>query len=327
MGFKENGPGCCDCGDPAECDGLTCSWTQSWDSVQGEITYYWTVTATSNTHKINSILVDGVQQLASGEEVYTKSGSIGPYARGSAVPASVVLSATNTCGNTCTNTLEPDCCVRTTVSYTEISGFLSLYEASCSSSFTDSFGVTTTSNTYEKWTGADGLNGTWSEAFLSNAQIEPQPPFYRPNECWGYDYPLAITGVAGEWYGESSVTTSDNSYFRSGYSRETGYWEVAGFDLNFHSNVGEIYENENGSVWSDNNLPPIDIPHGKLLSDLDCLTPGSFGPAAGVVDNFYNCWDRYPPTVPSTCSGYDGNTGGRAGCYWNGGSARRWIGN
>lgn len=327
MGFKENGPGCCDCGDPAECDGLTCSWTQSWDSVQEEITYYWTVTATSNTHKINSILVDGVQQLASGEEVYTKSGSIGPYARGSAVPASVVLSATNTCGNTCTNTLEPDCCVRSTASFLEVAGFRSSYDIECVGSYVDGFsGVTVTNTESVEYTGADGLNGTHSSSFSSSASLGSPPA------CWDNPEPTA----SGQLYSEDIVTTSDASYSRTVTNREYGSFKIietftgTSAALIFESTHYDFYWEENGVVIDSGTFyDPWTFYLGSLvLPEAECIAAGAFGATSQLIPpGFEGCAGEVAGTT--VCTGEDGNTGASSGykCYWDSGTLRRWVGN
>lgn len=339
MAFKKNGPGCC-----CNCDEVQWSTASFQFDAAGKVYIDWTVSAVNNTHKITSITIEGVEQLAAGEEVFTKSGRA-EWNRGTDVPEPATppnFVATNECGNTGTMNPVPTCCHRTTVSYREITGLQSVHEKQCTLDlhiFTGTQFVTISGWRVEthRMEGLDDLNGTYTDSLKNQASV-----------CINTD-DISASGNAGELYAEETQGTQNT------VRETTGTWKLiyslsGGFlkpRLEFHASSYNYTRTSGGTVLTQvTNAPTSQVyvfndlglfinnsggPYNQYPPE-QCLTPGSFGDewqlSWNALTGYSGCHSAVGSSynVTATCTGIDGTAAGGL-CWHEAGFYRQWIQN
>lgn len=298
------------------CDDITCSLSLSSTYNPDKVKLTWTVqSSASGYYPIDSIVINGVQQLATGEQVFSKTGEI-EWNRGSSVPISISMTAENVCGNTCTTSVTPSCCMRNLLSYLEITGFNASYSHTCT--------FPNGSNNTSSVTGLDGLNGIWSDD-AADSDVG--------TGCWRWPLPIEATGV--ELYTEVDIP-GNPPFVPSEYrwTRLTGkaYLSSGSYYLQFLASTVSYYWEYNGNVIGQGTaassyLRTLTGSWIYNLPTIQCDTPGAYGSSIGVfpqpaiTNQCDEIGQHYNP--PPTCTGEDAITG--SSCYHFGGSIRGWL--
>ena len=300
------------------CDDMICTLQLVSTYDPDKVKLIWNVESVQGNYPIDSVIINGVEQLGVGEQVYVKSGEI-EWDRGSDVPASISITVTNTCNNQCTNSITPSCCMRNTVSYLEFTGFNNSYSHTC----TFPSGAYNTSTV----TGLDGLNGVWSQPAADS------DPF---TSCWEWPLPIEASGVEvytevfspgnppfvpSEWrwtrYTGKAYISTGFHYLQFQASSVAFYWEVGGNIISQGSGV---------STW----LYTLSGSFDTLLPSIECDTPGAYGtpplifPPAAIPNQCDVSGGSYNP--PPVCSGQSAVTPAFS-CYHLGGTIRGWLSN
>lgn len=297
------------------CDDITCTLQLVSTYNPDKVKLLWTAQSVQGNYPIDSIIVNGVEQLAVGEQVFVKSGEI-EWNRGSSVPTSNTISVTNTCNNTCSTSVTSSCCMRNTTSYLEITGFNASYSHTCT--------FPNGSNNTSSVTGLDGLNGVWSGVVFDSD---------LSTGCWEWPLPIEATGV--ELYTEVDIPGNPPwvpSEYR--WTRLTGkvYLSAGSYYLQFLASTVSYYWEYNGNVIGQGTaassyLRTLTGSWVYNLPTIQCDTPGSYGSSIGVFPPpaIPNQCDETGPSYnpPPTCTGEDAITG--SSCYHFGGSIRGWL--